>query len=407
MSGLKDVSIYEYCDKFEYHDGHSDSDEEPSTCNKLYVMDFTQQQPSLKGFVSLDSPRSGALAPRDANVASPARDPASKTSQSSFNKSLTDFYFSTQARADKPYNKQPSAAPPKKTAAAGTSNSKKRKIAADDPGIKAVMFPEDAPEIDEEDPRLMELGKGYTCHMVRKKIKAWTDSGAQKVSDFQDEVGISPEGYANFMNRQGTWDGEYCDLYMLAARFFRKRELQGLPLSVPKSTTKKTKTDDKASGKKTSDSKKTIKSSDDILDVSGVELPGEAEMRVQVYDTCGEMRKRLRKLQTQGCSQAAICRALSTSYPEGSGKSVTATNMRSFMSNKGVMGGNTSNAFYGGYVFFEKRRIKDGKPKSKFREEMEQVHEAGVDVERNLNGPCWLRAGESVSFDKYGQVHIG
>lgn len=65
MSGLKDIPIYEYCDKFEYHDGHSDSDDdEPSTCNELYVMDLTQQPP-LKGFVSLDSPRSGALAPRD------------------------------------------------------------------------------------------------------------------------------------------------------------------------------------------------------------------------------------------------------------------------------------------------------------------------------------------------------
>lgn len=65
------------------------------------------------------------------------------------------------------------------------------------------MFPEDAPEIDEKDPRLMELGKGYTCQMVRKKIRAWIDSGAQKVGDFQDEVGVSPKGVRQLHEQTG------------------------------------------------------------------------------------------------------------------------------------------------------------------------------------------------------------
>lgn len=35
--------------------------------------------------------------------------------------------------------------------------------------------------------------------------------------------------------------------------------------------------------------------------------------------------------------------------------------------------------FYAGYVFFEKKRIAEGKPKSKKRHEMEEIWPGGVD----------------------------
>lgn len=316
------------------------------------------------------------------------------------------FYLADQPRERLPLSKQPAFAPGNQPSnAAPNSSSKKRKIAADEPDIKAIMFPDDAPEIDEDDPRLQILDKGYTCQMVRKKVRAWIDSGAQKVGEFQKELGISSASYANFMNKQGIWAGEQCDLYLMAAMFFRKRELQGLPLAVPKpKAAKKTKPDEATSGKGPG-SKKSTKTPADILDVSGVELPGEEDMLVEVFDTCAEMRKHIRDLQKKGCSQAAICRAFSTSYPEGSGKSVSAANLRTFMGNKGSMGGNTSPAFYGGYVFFEKKRIKEGKPKSKFREEMEEIHDWGVDVKRNMNGHFVGLANRQLVIDKYGKMH--
>lgn len=43
------------------------------------------------------------------------------------------------------------------------------------------------------------------------------------------------------------------------------------------------------------------------------------------------------------------------------------------MGYKGADTGNTSCVFYAAYVFFEKLRVQEGKPKSKHREEMEAI----------------------------------
>lgn len=53
-------------------------------------------------------------------------------------------------------------------------------------------------------------------------------------------------------------------------------------------------------------------------------------------------------------------------------------------------------------------RIRDGKPKSKFRMEMEENHgEYGVDVERNMGTQyITLHVTERASYNKYGKLHI-
>lgn len=62
--------------------------------------------------------------------------------------------------------------------------------------------------------------------------------------------------------------------------------------------------------------------------------------------------------------------------------------------------------FYSAYVFFEKMRLKNGKPKTKHRLEMEEVYAGkGMDTTR-VQGRCWVTAGEVASVDKYGQLQI-
>lgn len=58
--------------------------------------------------------------------------------------------------------------------------------------------------------------------------------------------------------------------------------------------------------------------------------------------------------------------------------------MQAFRGKKGPDAGNTSSVFYGAYVFFEKMRIKQNKPKSEKRKEMEEVWgPGGFDIEHN------------------------
>jgi hypothetical protein len=52
-------------------------------------------------------------------------------------------------------------------------------------------------------------------------------------------------------------------------------------------------------------------------------------------------------------------------------------------------------------------RVRDGKPKSKHRQEMEKQHGSkGFDVKHRNDGGFWCRAGERPVEDKYGKIHF-
>lgn len=286
----------------------------------------------------------------------------------------------------------PSGAPPipAPAPAATTTSSRKRKSDVGPDNVQENLFPDNVPDINSEDERLA-LHDSDTCNAIRRKIRNWIDSGAQKVGEFQKTIGVSGKSYNSFMNRTGTWDGENTGTYIKAHLFFKKRELQGLPLKANKP--KKAKTAASA------------KALEEILDVSNVDpLPGEADGTVPVYDTCDEIRKKIRPiLAKEGMTQAAFIRALNKNLPEG--KSVSPANMRYFMGRKGVRDGNTNITFYAAYVFFEKKRIQAGKPKTQFRQKMEKAWgNKGFDIEHGANQQYTCFAGEEPVVDEFGKI---
>ena len=122
-----------------------------------------------------------------------------------------------------------------------------------------------------------------------------------------------------------------------------------------------------------------------VEDVSDIHLDGEETDTVPVYDTCDEIRKKLTVyLRREGVTQAALLRAL---HAELRGKKMTSrlqsSQLARFLQMKGANTGNTSALFYASYVYFEKLRVKQEKPKSKHREEMERIwgKDGGFDIE--------------------------
>jgi hypothetical protein len=105
-------------------------------------------------------------------------------------------------------------------------------------------------------------------------------------------------------------------------------------------------------------------------------------------------------------TQAAFLRCASASYHKVP-KKLTATRLSTFRSKRGAYEGNTSDMFYGAYVYFEKLRIKEGKPKSKKRREMEAIHatEGGFRINHRMDSFLWL-GSETPSIDKFGRVSI-
>ncbi|KAL8298191.1 hypothetical protein RB600_002958 [Gaeumannomyces tritici] len=304
-------------------------------------------------------------------------------------------------------------APPAAAAAAAKRGTKRKSTDApsEDPeAVKAMMFPAELDEMEDDDPRIAQYPR-QTCNQVRKTIRTWTESGAQKIGEFQRTIGVSGPAYNRFMNRAGTWAGEETDTYWKAQIYFNQRKALGLPLALPKP--KKPKTTAAPSGDANPEAAKKGAGQDakvaKLLDAcDDITLPGEGtEGGVPVYDTPSEMRKKFRALLAkEGVSRAAFMRALSKMIPDET--HVSAQNLKTFMDQTGTMDGNTSKSFYAGYLLFEKQRVRDGKPKSAFRQEMEARHQPeGVERETNLKTTGFLcLAGERPHIDKYGSLQM-
>ncbi|KAK3997929.1 hypothetical protein QBC44DRAFT_314669 [Cladorrhinum sp. PSN332] len=181
------------------------------------------------------------------------------------------------------------------------------------------------------------------------------------------------------------------------------------PLPVTKSRKRKSDTDLASTSTSAAPATKKSKSASsagslDPHDVSSVTLPDD----VPIYDTCNEIRRKIRLfLRKPGVTQASFLRAISAC--SSTGKSIAASSLRLFLEKKRPLplDGNTSAVYYASYVFFEKVRLRDGKPKTKHREGMEDAwgREGGVPTDRPMKNFIVL-AGETPVVDQFGRVQI-
>ncbi|KAE8383863.1 hypothetical protein BDV26DRAFT_250923 [Aspergillus bertholletiae] len=250
---------------------------------------------------------------------------------------------------------------------------------------------EEVEEIDDEDPRLDALK--WDCNQVRRKIKNFIDSKEMKIGQFQDAIGVSSRSYNAFLKMSGQYKGSESNTYIFAHRFFAKRELQGIKEPKKKPISKQAKLDTQKK-----------------YDVSGIQLPGEEEGKAPVYDTCDEVRKKIHAhLRDPNVTKAGFLREIVKTYPPERAAKLQGNSLTRFLEMSGSNSGNTNAVFYAAYVFFEKIRIRDNQPKTKFREEMEGIwrSEGGFDIETSNNRGFWCHESECVSVDKYGRVKIG
>ncbi|KAI8941127.1 hypothetical protein NX059_002366 [Plenodomus lindquistii] len=224
------------------------------------------------------------------------------------------------------------------------------------------------------------------CDMIRRKIRSLIDNGDMKVGEFQKAVNITPNAYSRFMGQNGPEKGMESSVFPAAWAFFKKREMLGIKPTPTKKAAA-------ATGK------------DAVPNVDDVELDMEKDDKVPVFDTCDEIRRKINAhLKKPGVTAAAFCRAISASFHKAP-KKISSAQLSAFRSKKGPYAGNTSAVFYGSYVYFEKIRIKEGKPKSRKRQEMEEIHAAqgGIPTDHMMD-KFTCRADERPSVDSLGRV---
>ena len=274
----------------------------------------------------------------------------------------------------------------KSTSKSSTTKSKKRK--SDDAPTQA-----DADAVEIPHGKLMDCN----CNQVRTRIRTYLASGEMKVGEFQDKLDITSGSYLRFMSQNGPTKGMGSDTFMAAYEFFKKREVAGV-----KMPRKRTKTSGSGSASAGTTGKGVDK---EKWNVDSVKLDSEDDEAVPVYDTCDDVRRKINAhLRQDGITQTGFGREIAKTFP-GSGRQITTKQLHDFLSKSGATSGNSSGVFYAAYVFFEKLRIKEGKKKSKKREEMESIHPGGMNRELRRGG-FWCDANTRPFEDQYGAVSI-
>lgn len=235
------------------------------------------------------------------------------------------------------------------TPASKNSASKKRKSTKDHTRLASI----DLTSIDLDDAFI-----DQNCDQVRRKITRFLDSGAMTKTAFAREIGVSATSLHGFLGTQGPDKGARSAAYGAAWKFFKEREIAGIKLPLKKQRTS-------AVGEKDSA----------VVDISDIYLSGEEDDDVPVFDTCDEVRKKIdAHLRKPGVTQAQFCRDIYAQLkgPCRPARVFQSSQLATFRNNMGPISGAKSKVFYAAYVFFEKLRIKQGKPKSRHHLEMEE-----------------------------------
>ncbi|KAI1121743.1 hypothetical protein F5Y10DRAFT_255642 [Nemania abortiva] len=291
-----------------------------------------------------------------------------------------------------------------KAATSGAAGSKKRKaentleedIAAYKQNLDHIIHPNDI-----EDDVII-----ASCQVVRGRINKLIDSGIMTKTEFTKTIGAGTRALNSFMRASSTVDNmssAALGAYFNAWKWFYQREVAKIKMP----DVKKRQMLEADAGGKPGAKSKTVAS---LPDISDIRLPGEEVDGVEVYDTCDEVRRKINAhLKTPGLTQAQFCRDLYAQLHAPRCKSIQSKQLSDFRALKGSRSGAKSTVFYAAYVYFEKLRIAQNKPKTAHRVAMEDIWESrgGFDRENDHRTSYIMLAGESITCDQFGLTRTG
>jgi hypothetical protein len=232
-----------------------------------------------------------------------------------------------------------------------------------------------------------------SCDEVRQQISRLIDCREFTIVSFCQKIGVSRNSYYNFMGQNGAWKGQKGDTFASALWYLQQREAEGIMLPTKKK-------DRKRKGNE----RKTVKSE--------VELDGEKEDKVPVFDTCKEIRRKINVyLRQPSNTQSSLLTALSSQFHQTKTR-LNSSQLVRFRHARGPNVGNTNPVFYAAYVFFEKERLRSKKHKLKIRMEMEEIYKevGGVNVKIPADKyGAWIGAqdkGVYVTLDRCGLAKV-
>ncbi|OTB01414.1 hypothetical protein M426DRAFT_220750 [Hypoxylon sp. CI-4A] len=224
-----------------------------------------------------------------------------------------------------------------------------------------------------------------------------------------------PGSLNHFLAKHGSMDGAQSGVYVNSWAWFKQRELAGLKMPDVKKRQKIEADAVAAAAEAASEStpnagpKKASRAVAPlylITDISNIYIPGEEEDDVWVYDTCDEIRKKINAhLKTPGLTAAQFLREIHAQLHHPKGKGFQSKSLNDFRGKKGANAGATSQLFYAAFVYFEKKRLAEGKPKSQHRITMEGIWPNGFDLKHDARHGVIVYQGTQPYMDQYGLIH--
>ncbi|KAI0971917.1 hypothetical protein F4678DRAFT_430502 [Xylaria arbuscula] len=265
-----------------------------------------------------------------------------------------------------------------------------------------------------------------SCNAVRGRIRKLLDSSIMNKTEFAKAIGANANTLNRFLQASGQMGGSGSSVYYNAWAWFKQRDFAKLKMPDVKKR-QKIEADAAAAASGTgatagssTNSKKTSSTATAaaaavaaaaLPDISGIYLPGEETDEVPVYDTCDEIRRKISAhlKATPGLTQTQFCRDMYAQLRAPKCKSIQSKQLADFRAMKGPRTGAKSSVFYAAYVYFEKLRVAQNKPKTAHREGMEDVWAAEGGFDRDVDHRTSFigRAGDTLYFDQYGLARLG
>lgn len=214
-------------------------------------------------------------------------------------------------------------------------------------------------EFDEDNP---EWAK-WDCDQIRRKIRAFLRKDEMTQTAWLRQCDINSNSYYRFMKLKGPYSGNDNQTFEFASIFFYRRERD----AAKKKLAEKSKPVDKKrkaaeqlveKEKKQKKAKKSSEGAELLQRIADTKLEDEDENGdVPVFDDCDEIRRKINAfLRTGLVTKAAFLRALGN---------VNSNSLRSFLGLRRGAGSGAANVVYRkAFIFFEKKRILEGKKKS-------------------------------------------
>ena len=263
---------------------------------------------------------------------------------------------------------------------------------------------EDVPYYEKEDwVPLMSNGKQRSPNQIRNELQRYIDkTEGVTMASMCRELGVSSNSLYKFMNpknyststtyfvmqRQSIshyslpsaiifciedpWNACLSESYWDAARFLERQRNKPKPKAGTKRSAEGSNEDDKIAKKAKATTKATAKAEAIALmeRIVAYDAPEVSEKRV--YDSCPKLIKRIKEFLTKdGVTKKDFCNALG---------GLNANSLNSFLASKkqdkaGCL------AYRRAWVFFEKKRLMEGKPKGKSRTKNEEKYPSGFPLE--------------------------